>query len=49
MMKMYITILKEDRHVFSTSLPNVFFYNSNTQTLSEDNALVKMAKERQPK
>ena len=43
MMKMYITILKEDRH-FSISLPNVFLYNYNVQILSEDNALVKMAK-----
>lgn len=49
MMKMYITILKEDRHVFSISLPNVFLYNYNAQTLSEDNALVKIAKKRQQK
>mgnify|MGYP004452721331 FL=1 len=33
----------------STSLPNVFLYNYNAQTLSEDNALVKMVKERQQK
>ena len=48
MMKMYITILKEDR-LFSTSLSNLFIYNYNAQTLSEDNALVKKAKERQQK
>ena len=47
MMKMYITILKGDRHVFFTSLPNVFLYNYNAQPLSEDNALVKMAKRQQ--
>ncbi len=34
---------------FPTSLPNVFLYNYNVQTLSEDNALVKMVKERQQK
>lgn len=27
----------------------IFLYNSNTQTLSNDNALVKMAKKRQQK
>ena len=34
---------------FSSSLPNVFLHNYNTQTLSKDYALVKMAKKRQQK